>query len=140
MPNKKDDLTGKELAIGYGLVFSFVFLIIYGISSLGSYGKVEDEQTSYSSHSNTSPNAVDAASAVCAMMENTNLVSECEVQGWGSTVDVTIDTVGPEAIKMCSDTTTLIASQTSLFSGRGWRLRIFSPYSGDRPLASCAFH
>jgi hypothetical protein len=140
MSDKKNDLTGKELAIGYGLAFSFLFLIIYGISNIGSYGKDDGELTSYDSYSSGSPDAVDAAFGVCDMMGNTSVVSECDVQGWGSTVDVTIDTVGTEAIEMCSDTTTLIAARTSLFSGKGWQLRIFSPYSGDRPLASCAFH
>ena|SRR5688500_7034012 len=137
MTNRKETLTGKEMAFGYAMATAFIFLVCYGISSIGSYGK-DEESTSYASASSTKPDAVDAAFGLCEIMSITGLVSQCEVQGWGSTVDVRIDTTGVEAIKMCSDTSDVVARSTSGFSGKGWTLQIFSPYSGDRPLARCS--
>lgn len=127
-------VTGAEKFVSGIIILGMIF----GVSScIVSGGPDEDNVSSSYSSSSSKPDAVDAAYSLCAMMDNTRLVSECEIKGWGSTVDVTIDTVGSEAVQMCSDTTSLIAGKTTLFSGKGWKLRIFSPYSGDRPLATC---
>jgi hypothetical protein len=64
------------------------------------------------------------------------VATECEVKGWGSTVDVRIDTTGTEARKMCPAMVNLLAQQKLSFAGK-WKLRIFSPYRGDHPIAVC---
>lgn len=80
--------------------------------------------------------AVDDAYRLCASLEATGVTAGCEVKGWGSTVDVTIDTNGTEARKMCSGVVDMMAKRTRSFAGQ-WKLRIFSPYSGERPIAAC---
>jgi hypothetical protein len=82
--------------------------------------------------------AVDAAYRVCKAMMTTNLVSKCDVSGWNSSVDVRIDTNAREAIKMCSASVGLVSQYTTALSGR-WKLRIFSPFSGENVLAECPF-
>lgn len=82
--------------------------------------------------------AVDDAYAVCTAMESTGLITTCKVSGWGETVDVRIDTTGAEARKMCPAIVGLVGKQTRTLAGR-WKLRIFSPYSGDQPIAICTF-
>lgn len=84
------------------------------------------------------PDAVDAAYRVCKAMMTTNLVSKCDVSGWNSSVDVRIDTNAREAIKMCSASVALVSQYTTTLSGR-WKLRIFSPFSGENVLAECPF-
>jgi len=69
-------------------------------------------------------------------MEGTGLIIQCEVKGWGSTVDATIDTNSGDAKKLCTGMAELMAEQTSVFAGK-WSIRIFSPYSGERPIAVC---
>ncbi len=83
-----------------------------------------------------SADVIDDAYRLCTTFENTGLSTECEVKGWGSTVDVTIDTNGVEARKICAGVVDMMAEQTRTFAGK-WKLRIFSPYSGERPIAVC---
>lgn len=80
---------------------------------------------------------IDDAHRVCSAMRNTGLTSECDVKGAGRTVDVRIDTTGLEAKKICKGAAEEISKMTKRFKGE-WKLRIFSPYSGDHPLAVCA--
>jgi len=79
---------------------------------------------------------IDDAYRVCSAMERTGLTTECKVNGWGSTVDVRIDTNGSEARKICSGVVDAMAQKTRSFAGK-WKLRIFSPYSGEHPIAVC---
>jgi hypothetical protein len=79
---------------------------------------------------------IDDAYRLCKAMDDTGLATQCEVEGWGSTVDVTIDTNGAEARKICAGVVKVMAKQTRTFAGK-WKLRIFSPYSGQRPIAVC---
>lgn len=87
------------------------------------------------------PDAVSAAFGLCAVFDGTSLTTQCEVKigtlSTPSSVDVTIDTNGSDAKKMCAGIADMIAKQTHSFAGK-WRLRIFSPYSGQRPIATCA--
>jgi hypothetical protein len=82
-------------------------------------------------------NGVDAAFRLCAVFESTGLITKCEVDGWGSTVDVVMDRSSAEANKICSGAANMMA-QPSSFGGR-WTLRIFSPY-GDQPIATCTLN
>ncbi len=79
---------------------------------------------------------VDDAYRLCSALEGTGLTTECEVKGWGSTVDVRIATSSSEARKICSGVVDMMAKQTRSFNGK-WKLQIFSPYSGDHPIATC---
>lgn len=69
-------------------------------------------------------------------MEGTGLTTECEVSGYHSRVDVTIDTTGFEARKICAGVAEQMAKAGADFQGK-WKLRILSPYSGDRAIAVC---
>lgn len=80
--------------------------------------------------------AVDDAMRICKVMEATGDSTGCEVKGYGSTVDVTMDTNGAEAKKICLGVADFMAEQTRSFGGE-WKLRIFSPYSGEKPIAIC---
>ena len=80
--------------------------------------------------------AVDDAYWLCAALERTGLTTECEVKGWGSTVDARIDTSSYEARKICISVADMMAQKTRSFDGE-WKLQIFSPYSGETPIAIC---
>ena len=80
--------------------------------------------------------AVDNAYLLCKIIDNTNLATECSVKGWGSTVDTTIDMTGGDARELCPKMAGLMASKGKSL-GDPWKLRIFSPYSGDHPIATC---
>jgi hypothetical protein len=74
---------------------------------------------------------------VCEAMDGTGLTTSCEVKAWGKTIDVRMDTTGAEARKICLGTAKMVSGYTIAFKGE-WKLRIFSPYSGDQPIAVCA--
>jgi hypothetical protein len=80
--------------------------------------------------------AVDNAYRLCAAMDKTGLTTECKVSGWGSTVDVRMDTSGAEARKICAGVVDMMAQQKHSFASK-WKLRIFSPYSSEHPIAVC---
>lgn len=85
------------------------------------------------------PDAVDDAYRVCTAMTGTGLVSKCEVSGWNQSVDVWIDTNGREALQMCGMSASQVSQYTSRLTTGNWKLRIFSPFSGDNVLAECSF-
>lgn len=73
---------------------------------------------------------------LCKAMERTGLTTECEVSGYHSRVDVTIDTTGSEARKICAGVADQMAKAGANFQGK-WKLRILSPYSGEKAIAVC---
>jgi len=73
---------------------------------------------------------------LCKAMEGTGLTTDCEVSGYHSRVDVTIDTTGSEARKICAGVAEQMAQAGANFQGK-WKLRILSPYSGDKAIAVC---
>lgn len=79
---------------------------------------------------------IDDAYLLCKSMGATGLTTECSVSGSDRAVNVTIDTTGAEARKICKATADLMAQKTDNFASQ-WKLRIYSPYSGNRPIAAC---
>ena len=73
---------------------------------------------------------------LCKAMEATGLSTECKVSGYHSRVDVTIDTTGAEARKICAGVVEQMVRVGANFQGK-WQLRILSPYSGDKAIAVC---
>jgi hypothetical protein len=82
------------------------------------------------------PTIGEDAERVCKAMQGA-LTTSCEVHAWGKTIDVRMDTTGVEARKICLGTVKVLSGYTEAFKGE-WRLRMFSPYSGDQPIAVCA--
>lgn len=90
--------------------------------------------------SNALADAVDDAFFTCALFERTGLTTSCEVQGWGSTVDVRMDMNSGEARKTCAQVAQMIRDQRGgALRLASWKLKIFSPYSGDQPIVVCNF-
>ena len=81
--------------------------------------------------------AVDDAYRLCKAMEGTGLTTECKISGYHSRVDVTIDTSGTEARKICAGIADRMARAGANFNGK-WQLRILSPYSGEKAIAVCS--
>jgi len=79
--------------------------------------------------------AVNEAYGLCQVFESSGMTTGCEVNGWNSSVDVMVDMTSREAFKLCDMTANKIAPTTS-FNGT-WKLRIVSPYSGDKAIAVC---
>ncbi len=81
--------------------------------------------------------SVESAYAVCGVVDAAKIASSpCEVSGWDSAVKMTIDVRAGEARQICDELTTA-AQQRKWIFGRGWTIQIFSPYSGDKPIAYC---
>ena len=76
------------------------------------------------------------AHRLCKAMESTGLTTNCDVSGYHSRVDVTIDTTGAEARKICVGVADQMAKAGANFQGK-WKLRVLSPYSGDKAIAVC---
>lgn len=84
-------------------------------------------------------NSLDDAYKVCDALRNTRMVSECEVKVRildGNVIDARIDTTGLEAQRICDGIGGLLKGVTGFTEP--WELRIFSPFSGDHPVATCA--
>ncbi len=81
---------------------------------------------------------VDNAFRLCAALEGTGLLSsECEVSGWNQTVEVIIDTSGSEARSICVGVSKMMVGIGAKFD-KGWKLKIYSPYSGEKTIAFCS--
>jgi hypothetical protein len=84
-----------------------------------------------------SETSVSNAFGLCRVFDGTDLLSEpCSVSGWNSSVDVKMDTSGGEARKICSDVADMMRAQGIRFDA-GWKIRIYSPFSGDSTIAQC---
>ena len=87
--------------------------------------------------STASADSVNNAFLICQVFDATGLLSEpCSVSGWNSSIDVKMDTNGREARKMCSGIASMIQSKGINFDD-GWRVRIYSPFSGESTIAQC---
>ena len=84
----------------------------------------------------THADPVGDAHRLCKAMEGTGLTTDCDVSGYHSRVDATIDTTGAEARKICAGVADQMAKAGANFQGK-WKLRILSPYSGDKAIAVC---
>lgn len=77
----------------------------------------------------------------CARVEKAAFVTECkvEVHADANSINLTIDMSALEAQKTCIG---LAPKLTRYFSSsrRPWILRIYSPYSGNRPIARCSLN
>jgi len=81
-------------------------------------------------------NANAAAIVMCQGLEASN-ATQCEINHYKSTIDATYNASGSEAKALCIGVARAMANYTSSLRNGGWKLRIFSPYSGKRPIATC---
>lgn len=90
---------------------------------------------------NTGPFAFEAAEAVCTMLRNTPEVSECKVNSnilSQSTMDVTTNVAPRLAWSDCVRLADVVRKLAlASFRARPWQLRYYSPFSGNRPIATC---
>jgi hypothetical protein len=77
------------------------------------------------------------AYVICDGLKSTGDASQCTVKGSGLTVDAVINTKSEEAEKICFGVAGEMARYGMSFNGK-WHLRIFSPYSDEKPIAVCA--
>ncbi|GGL74583.1 hypothetical protein [Wenxinia marina] len=81
--------------------------------------------------------SVRSAYLACAVFDSTGLLSApCEVSGWHSAVDVSIDTSAREAQEICRGVAAMLRDRAALFDP-GWSLRIYSPFSSGNTIATC---
>jgi hypothetical protein len=78
----------------------------------------------------------DDAVRLCTAIEKTGMSTECTTSGYRQAVDVRFNTNAAEAHKICTGLVEVAAQQRLSFAGK-WKLRIFSPYSGEHPIAVC---
>ena len=128
-PSKKDATLRRSLG---GVV---VLAVIVGGGYLWMQYSDESEPST-SSESSPQRTIVEDAYSVCDAMKGTGLITTCEVRYFNQTIDVRIDTPGSEAREMCAGIVPMVAQQTRRFAGN-WNLQIFSPDSGDHPIAVC---
>jgi hypothetical protein len=76
------------------------------------------------------------AHGLCRAMEETGATTECTVNAWGSSVDARVAMNAAEARRFCAGVVAMLVRQQASFQER-WKLRLFSPYSGDHPIAVC---
>jgi hypothetical protein len=82
---------------------------------------------------------IESAYALCWWFDHTKLLSEkCQVSGWNSTVEISINMTVNDAQQLCTALPKNMAqSSFGWFFKPGWQLKIFSPFSGQRPIATC---
>jgi hypothetical protein len=86
----------------------------------------------------TFADTVDNAYRLCSVFDGAGLLSKpCDVSGWNQAVDVSIDTNSAEARKICSGVADMMAQKNIRFD-RGWKIRIYSPFSNGNTIAQCA--
>lgn len=81
--------------------------------------------------------SVSNAFVLCKLLDNTGQLSEpCAVSGWGSSVSISMDATAAQARSLCPAVRDMLQKQGMVF-GERWALKIASPYSGDKAIATC---
>ncbi len=81
---------------------------------------------------------IDNAMKLCAVFDSTGMLSEkCDISGLSQSVDFSIDTSSKEAIEICNQVTSMMAEDKVRFD-EGWKIRIFSPFSNGKTIATCS--
>jgi hypothetical protein len=83
------------------------------------------------------PDEFDDAVKVCDTFKRTGMITECSLST-PRLIDVRMNTTPGEAQNICVKTVEAISQHTQKLAPK-WQLRIFSPYSGDHPIAVCPF-
>lgn len=85
------------------------------------------------------PNAYEYAQIICRAFEQVG-ATECEIDSSvfsTSYINATFATSPQRAATACSDVVTAMHKKTSAFGRGNWKIRIYSPFSGTRPIAAC---
>jgi hypothetical protein len=80
--------------------------------------------------------ALENARTLCGVLESQGVSTECRVNTGEYSVDARIPMAVAEARKFCWSARDALAKKQMDFEGR-WKLRIFSPFSGEHPIAVC---
>jgi hypothetical protein len=83
------------------------------------------------------PDEFDDAVMVCDTFKRTGMITECSLST-PRLIDVRMNTTPSEAQKICVKTVEAMSQQPNKLTPQ-WQLRIFSPFSGDHPIAVCPF-
>lgn len=139
-PNKQANyLPGWFVLSSLTVVFFVIWLLSGGgvdVSKNESFVPKQTSSSAISSKDIKTVTATDEALGLCLILKGTGLTTHCEITASIPSVDVTIDTNGAEARKMCLGLSDMLTKDKSQFDGK-WELRILSPYSGEKPIAVC---
>lgn len=113
----------------------FFVMVVLGLLASWVYSG-RDSSTSSELHEPAGIDDVEAAYRVCAAFDATGLISEeCVVSGRDGSVTVSMDTNSAEARKICAGAVSQMTRHHDF--ERPWKLKIVSPYSDGRPIATC---
>lgn len=85
------------------------------------------------------PSAYDYAHLICKAFEQSGATT-CDVNSnmlSDSTIETTLATSPASAVATCKDVAASMRAKSNAFQGRNWKILIYSPFSGNRPIASC---
>ena len=85
------------------------------------------------------PGAYDYARLICKAFEQSGATT-CEINSnilSDSTIETTLATTPASAAVTCKDVAASMRAKTKVFQEKNWRILIFSPFSGNRPIANC---
>jgi len=80
--------------------------------------------------------AINAAFNLCDVLENTKVITQCEISGFSRAINFRVDSTGSEARTICQQIKSMESSQA--LKNR-WSINIYSPFSGEHPIATCRF-
>lgn len=79
------------------------------------------------------------AKSICTLLEGAGATT-CEVNSnifSTSTIEATLATSPTDAAQSCRYIAATMRAKTNAFQSKNWKILIFSPFSGNRPIATC---
>ena len=121
--------------------FGLLLLILIAIAGAGSKKdspptneKIAAEVKQQAAVPNT---AMANAYGLCAVLDSSGALSEkCSVSGWNDAISITVAATPDDAQKLCPAFLETIRVNKLHFD-KGWQVKIFSPFSGQRTIAIC---
>jgi hypothetical protein len=101
--------------------------------ALAGCGDSDKQQAATSGKSGTANDL----SGLCPAITGTGLVKQCTVNSRDGAVEVVIDSFDDEVARnVCANIANKM-TQLNFHSSGEWKLRVFSPYRSDKPMAAC---
>ncbi len=75
---------------------------------------------------------------LCEILQQSTLVTECKTDGWNMRVNLYANYSVFQADLACKQLQMAMVQNPSAWHFQGYKLQIFSPFSGDHPITICA--
>lgn len=109
-------------------LLSIAFFIVFMSLIIGAFAAVKPKDDDI---------GIQNTFKLCKILKQNPLVTECETNGWNLSIDLYANYSVYQAQIACEELQMAMVQNLDAWHFHGYRLQIFSPFSGAHPVAIC---